>query len=65
MTIEFKIDLKKISNGEIKFSALFTSDGKALSYYPTELNDDTLLEKLVSGSNPDNLHFKVQTWQRL
>ncbi|HEY6502813.1 MAG TPA: hypothetical protein VIZ28_02450 [Chitinophagaceae bacterium] len=60
ITLEYKVDLKKFGNIEVKFAALFTSDAKSLSYYPIELNDNTLLEKLVSGSSPDNLQFKTQ-----
>ncbi len=65
ITLEYKIDLKRFGNAEVKFAALFTSDAKALSYYPTELNDNTLLEKLVSGNNPDSLHFKPETWTKI
>lgn len=65
ITLEYKIDLKRFGNAEVKFAALFTSDAKALSYFPTQLDDNTLLEKLVSGSNPDNLHFKPETWTKI
>ena len=62
ITLEYKIDLKRFGTPEIKFAVLFTSDGKNKSHYPTKLNDDTLLDKLVSGTNPDSLHFMPQTW---
>ncbi|HUR66389.1 MAG TPA: hypothetical protein VMZ03_08540 [Chitinophagaceae bacterium] len=62
ITLEYKIDLRSFGNAEVRFAALFTSDAKKLSYYPTDLNDNTLLEKLVSGSDPDHLHFKPNTW---
>lgn len=65
ITLEYKVDLKRFGDIEVKFAALFTSDAKSLSYYPGELNDNTLLEKLVSGSSPDNLQFKTQTWAKI
>ena len=61
-TLEYKIDLSKFNNSTVKFAALFTADAKIISCYPAGLNDNTLLEELVAGGNPDNLRFNPQTW---
>lgn len=62
VTLEYKIDLKRLGKSDISFAALYTADAKALSYYPSALNDHTLLPDLVAGSAPDDLHFVPSTW---
>ena len=64
-TLEFRIDLARHGNTELRFASLYTADAKNLSYYPSTLTDNTLLQDLVSGSNPDNLQFKTSDWVKV
>jgi hypothetical protein len=65
VTLEFRIDLARFGNDGLRFAALYTADAKALSYYPSTLSDNTLLQDLVSGGNPDNLQFKTADWVKV
>ena len=64
-SLEYKIDLKRFGKAEVRFAALFTPDARSLSYFPPGLNDNTLLEKLVSGNDPDSLRFKPAVWTKI
>jgi hypothetical protein len=64
-TLEFKIDLERYGNTELRIAALHTVDAKSLSAFPAGLNDDTLLKELVSGAGPDNVYFKPGAWEKI
>jgi len=64
-TLEFKINIDYTGTAEPRFAVLYTADAKSLSFYPAGLTDNTLLKELVSGSNPDDLQFRPETWEKL
>lgn len=65
LTLEYQIDLKRLGKGDIRLAALHTADAKALAYFPSTVNDNTLLPALVAGNAPDDLHFAPSTWLKI
>lgn len=60
--MEFKIVR---ASGAVSIAVVHTADGKAMSFFPEKLADDTLKRELVRGEVPAGLTFDPAKWARL
>lgn len=61
--IEFKIDISQ--TGPLFFTCVMADYDLNLSHFPSIINDDTILPRLVQGNTPDSLKFEPVKWLKI
>jgi len=62
-TIEFKLRLTP--QMPVYFACVMSSYDVKFTAFPENLNDDTLLQRLVQGNAVDSVSFRPETWQKV
>jgi len=63
-TIEFKVNIKEWK-GPLYFACVMANYDMKLNGFPANLNDNTMLPRLVQGNAPDSLSFEPGSWKRI
>jgi hypothetical protein len=65
MTFEFKLDLSRVDNNPAFFACAVIETPMDIHYFPSTLNDNTILQRLVQGYTPDSLQFNTSNWEKI
>jgi hypothetical protein len=65
MTFEFKLDLSRTDNNPALFACAAVEIPMNIHYFPSSLNDNTILQRLVQGNTPDSLQFNTASWEKI
>lgn len=63
-TIEFKVNINEWK-GPLYFACVMANYDMKLNGFPVNLNDNTMLPRLVQGNAPDSLSFDPGKWKRI
>lgn len=59
---EYKVSTKFKDGGKFRLAAAYVGNPMSPQFFPNTITDDTLKPQLLFGSEPVNLHFKLEQW---